>query len=140
MDVLLVEKDPLVRDLIKVGLQQFEEFQVTVGRGYAGINELRSRHFDCVFLGLDPADKHGLRLLQHLRSFDTATELYVMAPMAALRDLAAEKAKFGIHSFLGTPVDAKEFFGLVGRFLERRTDRQGSTLRKRPRAAAPAHS
>ena len=120
MDVLLVEKDPLVRDLIKVGLQQFEEFQVTVGRGYAGINELRSRHFDCVFLGLDPADKHGLRLLQHLRSFDTATELYVMAPMAALR--------------------AKEFFGLVGRFLERRTDRQGSTLRKRPRAAAPAHS
>lgn len=135
MEALLVEKDPLVRDLVKVGLQQCPDFQVTVGRGYAGIDELRSRHFDCVFVGVDPAQKGALKLLQHLRSFDSTTELIVIAPAAAIRDLAAEKTKYGIHSFLTAPIDPREFFGLLGRFLERRTDRPASTLRKGPRSA-----
>lgn len=136
MEVLLVEKDPLVRDLVKVGLQQFPEFHVTVGSGYAGINEMRSRHFDCVFLGVEPTDPGTVKLLHHLRSFDTTTELFVLTAAHNVRDMAVDKSKFQIHSFLQTPVDAKEFFGLLGRFLERRTERQGSSLRKGARGRA----
>jgi len=36
-----------------------------------------------------------------------------------------------------TPIAVKEFFGLLGRFLERRTDRQNSALRKSERSGAP---
>jgi DNA-binding NtrC family response regulator len=130
MEVLLVEKDPLVRDQVKVGLQQFPEFHVTVGSGYAGINEVRSRHFDAVFLGVDPREKDTVKLLHHLRSFDTTTELFVMTAPRNVRDMAVDKSKYNIHSFLQTPVEVREFFGLLGRFLERRTERQNSSLRK----------
>ena len=136
MEVLLVEKDPLIRDQVKVGLQQFPEFQVTVGTGHAGINELRSRAFDCVFLGVDPKQKDTVKLLHHLRSFDTTTELFVLTAPRNVRDMAVDKSKYNIHSFLQAPVDVKEFFGLLGRFLERRTERQNSTLRKTSRGKA----
>ena len=138
MEVLLVEKDPLVRDQVKVGLQQFPEFHVTVGVGYAGINEARGKPFDCVFLGVDPREKDTVKLLHHLRSFDAHTELFVLTAPKNVRDMAVEKTKCNIHSFLQTPIDVREFFGLLGRFLERRTERQNSSSRKQNRRAAAA--
>jgi DNA-binding NtrC family response regulator len=139
MEVLLVEKDPLVRDQVKVALQQFPEFHVAVGVGHAGINEARSRHLDCVFLGVDPRQKDTIKLMHHLRSFDTTSELFVMTAARNVRDMALDKSKYNIHSFVQTPIVVRELFGLIGRFLERRTERQNSTLRKQQRAA-PAPS
>ena len=50
-----------------------------------------------------------------------------------------DKSKYDIHSFVPTPVAVKEFFGMLGRFLERRTDRKNSALRKNERnSGAPA--
>ncbi|MBL8751881.1 MAG: hypothetical protein JNK15_01165 [Planctomycetes bacterium] len=138
MEVLLVEKDPLIRDQVKVGLQQFPEFHVTVGTGHAGINEMRGRHFDCVFLGVDPRQKDTVKLLHHLRSFDTTTELFVLTASRNVRDMAVDKTKYDIHSFVQTPLVVKDLFGLLGRFLERRTERQNTTLRKSARQGAPA--
>ena len=138
MEVLLVEKDPLIRDQVKVGLQQFEEFHVTVGVGHAGVNEARSKNFDCVFLGVDPRDKSTVKLLQHLRSFDKTTELFVLTAPRNVKDMAVDKTKYDIHTFVQTPVAPREFFGLLGRFLERRTDRKNSALRKKERAGSPA--
>ncbi len=137
MEVLLVEKDPLIRDMVKVGLQQFDEFHVTVGTGHAGVSEARGKVFDCVFLGVDPREKDTMKLLQHLRSFDTATELFVLTAPRNVKDMAKLKPKYDIHSFVHTPIAVKEFFGLLGRFLERRTDRQNSALRKSARSGAP---
>ena len=130
MEVLLVVKDPLVRDQVKVGLQQFHEFVVTVGKGFAGLNELRSKTFDCVFLAVDPKDKDSLKLLHHMRSFDKSTELVVLVDSKSVKDMSADKAKHDIHSFLQVPIDVKEFFGFLGRFLERRTDRGNGSVRK----------
>lgn len=138
MEVLLVEKDPLIRDQVKVGLQQFGEFHVTVGSGHAGVSEARGRVFDCVFLGVDPRQKETLKLLHHLRSFDTTTELFVLTAARNVRDMALDKSKYDIHSFVQTPIVVKEFFGLLGRFLERRTERKNSALRRQERADAAA--
>lgn len=138
MEALLVEKDPLVRDQLKVALQQFPEFHVTVGTGYAAINELRSRPFDCVFLGVDPKQKDTIKLLHHLRSFDTTTELFVLTAPGNVKDMAVDRTKYGIHSFVPTPLQPRELFGLLGRFVERRTERANSSLRRAPRAAAAA--
>jgi DNA-binding response OmpR family regulator len=137
MEVLLVEKDPLTRDMVKVGLQQFDEFHVTVGTGHAGVSEARGKVFDCVFLGVDPGEKDTMKLLQHLRSFDTATELFVLTDPRNVKDMAKLKSKYDIHSFVYAPIAVKEFFGLLGRFLERRTDRQNSALRKSARSGSP---
>lgn len=140
MEVLLVEKDPLIRDQVKVGLQQFEEFHVTVGHGHAGVSEARSKRFDCIVLGVEPRDKDSVKLLQHLRSFDKTTELFVLTSPRNVKDMAVDKSKYDIHSFVQTPIVVKEFFGLLGRFLERRTDRKNSALRKNERSGAvPSH-
>lgn len=136
MEVLLVEKDPLIRDQVKVALQQFPEFHVTVGIGHAGINEIRGCQFDCVFLGVDPRQKETVKLLHHMRSFDTTTELFVLTAPRNVRDMAVDKGKYNIHSFVQTPIVVRELFGLLGRFLERRTERQNTALRKQTRSAA----
>ena len=124
MEALLIVKDPLVRDQVKVGLMQFPEFAVTVGTGYEGLNELRLKTFDCVFLGVDPRDKETVRWLQHMRSFDKTTELIVLTGGHQIKELSAEKGRYDIHSFLQTPLAVKEFFAFVGRFLERRAGKQ----------------
>lgn len=136
MEVLLVEKDPLIRDQVKVALQQFPEFHVTAGTGHAAINELRSRTFDCLFLGVDPRQKDTVKLLHHLRSFDTTTELFVLTASRNVRDMAVDKTKYNIHSFVQTPIVVRELFGLLGRFLERRTERNAPQPKKRGPVAA----
>ncbi len=138
MEVLLVEKDPLIRDQVKVALQQFSQFHVSVGAGHAGINEARGRAFDCLFLGVDPRQKDTVKLLHHLRSFDTTTELFVMTAPRNVRDMAVDKSKYNIHSFVQTPIDVRELFGLLGRFLERHEERKNAAPRKGARNAAPA--
>jgi DNA-binding NarL/FixJ family response regulator len=122
MDILLVVRDKLVRDQVKVGLQQFPEFSVTTGEGYAAINELRQRHCDCVFVASDPTDGEGLRLLNHLRSFDRTTEVVPIATERHARDMAGEKTRLNITAFLHTPIQPAEFFRLVGRLRARKLE------------------
>jgi DNA-binding NtrC family response regulator len=136
MEILLVERDALVRDHIKVGLQQFPEIHVTLGSGFRGINELRSQTFDCVFLGVDPRDQESVSLLQHLRSFDKHTEVVVLTSSRYVKDMAADKARYDVHTFLQTPIHPKELFDFIGRFLERHTSRSGVV--RRSSAKGPA--
>lgn len=133
MEVLIVEKDPLIRDQVKVGLQQFPDFHVTVGTGLAGVNEMRGRQFDCVFLGVDPQQKDTAKLLPHMRTFDTTTEVFVLTAARNVRDMAVDKSKYNIHSFVQTPIVVKELFGLVSRFVARRSDKQNAAPRKQGR-------
>ncbi len=119
MDILLVESDRLIRDQLKVGLQQFPEFTVTWGESYPGINLARMSDFNYVFLGVHSQDHDGLRLLRHMRSFDQQTDVIVVASERAARDLAKDKTRLGIHAFLTTPIDVTDFFRLVSRLRSR---------------------
>jgi len=127
--VLLVEKDPLIRDLVKVALQQFQEFQVTVGNGYAGVGEARSHRFDCVFLGVALSDPGSIKLVQHLRSFEQDADLFLLTDEANVKDLAADKAKYQVHSIVQTPITPKDLFGVMSRYLERRSERNQPAAR-----------
>ncbi len=129
MDILLVESDHLIRDQIKVGLQQFSEFSVTWGESYPGINLVRMNTFNYVFVGIHTQDHDGLRLLRHMRSFDKRTDVIVVTSQRAARDLAKEKNRLGIYAFLTTPIDVTDFFRLVSRLRER-------TTKQRPRAGS----
>lgn len=144
LDILLVESDSLVRDHIKVGLQQFPEFAVTVATGYRGVDELRSRAFDCVFLGVDPRNPETSGLLQHLRSFDKQSEVIVVTEARNVKDMAADKGRYNVHMFLATPVDPATLFAFVGRFRERRAGKvapdSGKASQPRAKRTAKATS
>ena len=122
MDVLLVVRDKLTRDQVKVGLQQFPEFQVTLGEGYAAVNQVRQRDYDVVFLGVEPSDEEGIRLLQHLRGFDRTTEVVVVTTERHAKLMAGDKSRLNIASFLSTPLDVSEFFRLIGRMRARKLE------------------
>lgn len=120
MDILLITSDNLLRDRIKVGLQQFPEFRVTCGESFPGVNVLRTVDFDLVFLQLGESTKECLILLKHLRSFDTKTEVVCLADDRTIRDLGREKQRNGINAFLNIDLDVTEFFRLIARLRDRR--------------------
>ena len=133
MDTLLVVDDPLVRDLVKVALQQFPEVCVVHGRGHAGVDLARGRQFDCVIVGGAPDAAAATKLMRHLRSFDEDAALFVLAAGPAIKELAADKSKYDVHAFLPTPLSVKELFGTIARFVERRSQSgRGSTPGVRP--------
>ncbi len=133
MEILLVEKDRLVRDQIKVGLQQFPEFSVTWGDGYAAINQLRQQHYDAVFLGLPSGLREAHHLIEHLRSFDRDTNLIAVVPEKIAKDIAADKSRFNISSIINTPLDVEQFFRLIARMRER--DRVNQEVETQSRGA-----
>ena len=102
MDILLVEKDRLVRDQVKVGLQQFPDLKITTGEGYGGLNLLRQRSFDLLFLGLPGELVAARKMLEYFRSIDKSTDLVLVAPAKLTRDLAQERSRFNIWSTLST--------------------------------------
>ena len=129
MDILLITSDKLLRDQVKVGLQQYPEFRVTCGESFPGINLVRTVDFDLVFLELGHNAQDSLLLAQHLRSFDKTTELVALADDQMTKDLGPHKQKHGITAFLSNPLDVTEFFRLISRIRSRREEADGVPTR-----------
>ncbi len=123
MEVYVVERNKLVRDRVMVGLQQFPEFSVTSGTGYAAIEEIRQRHHQVVFIGVhELGNSEGMQLLEHLRELGRPIDIVVMTQESCARELAKQKAKYNISALLTAPIDPTEFFRLVARLRERREE------------------
>ena len=99
MNVLLVVEDPLLRDLVKVGLEQFDGVRVTAGRGLAGVALARCRSYDCVFVGVEAAAQRGAELLKHLRRLEAA--------VGESRDALGARMDESMHA-LGARLEAVE--------------------------------
>lgn len=119
MQILVVETDRLIRDQVKVGMQQFPEFTVTCGEGYAGINLVRQRDFDAVFLGIPHDHREARRMIEHLRAVRPQIDLIVMSPERIAKEVSADKQRYDIWSILQTPIDVTDFFRLIARVRER---------------------
>ena len=123
MEIYVVERNKLVRDRVVVGLQQFPEFTVTCGTGYAAIEEIRQRDHEVVFLGVhDLGNSEGMQLLERLRDIGRPIDIVVTTEESLVRDLAKQKAKYNISALLAAPIDATEFFRVVARLRERREE------------------
>lgn len=123
MEVYVIERNKLVRDRVCVGLQQFPEFEVTTGVGYAAIEEIRQRQHEAVFIGVhELGNSEGMQLLGELRELGRPIDIVVMTQEACVRELAKQKAKFNISALLSAPIDPMEFFRLVARLRERRSE------------------
>jgi DNA-binding NarL/FixJ family response regulator len=129
MEILLITSTNLLRDQIKVGLQQFPEFHVVCGESFPGVNMMRTMDFQMVFLELGDQPQDSLVLAQHLRSFDQRTELVALADERLVKDLSREKQKHKINAFLSKPLDVTEFFRLVSRLRARREENEPTAAR-----------
>lgn len=123
MEVFIIERNKLVRDRVKVGLQQFPEFEVTCGTGYAALEEVRQRDYQVVFVGISElGNSEGMQILDQLRSLERQVEVVVVAAEGCVRELSKQKSAFSITAILTAPVDPTEFFRLVSRLRERQPE------------------
>ena len=122
MEILLITSDNLLRDQLKVGLQQYPEFRVTCGESFPGVNMTRQKDYDLVFLELSQNAQDCLMLVAYMRSFNQHTELVALCDDQMVKDLAPQKQKHGITAFLSNPLDVTEFFRLVARVSARREE------------------
>lgn len=129
MNVLVVDKEPLVRDQIKVGLQQFpEDFTVATGEGYAGIHLLRQHRFDLVFLGVPRNSAEARQRIEYVRQIEPSVDVVVVAQDSTAKELSGEKGRLDIYSFLSRSISAMEFFKLLRRIRERLNEGAAGTI------------
>gem|GEM_PF-2404330 len=119
VDILLLERDKLVRDQILVGLQSFPEIAVEVGEGYVGLHRTRQKSYDFVIIGCNPKDDEGLRLLTSLREYDRDTQVVLVTSAKQVKSLLAQRSKFDLFAVLGVPVVPEDFFRILARMRRR---------------------
>lgn len=126
MEVYVIERNKLVRDRVIVGLNQFPEFSVTTGVGYAAVEEIRQRDYQVAFVGVpEVGNSEGMQLLEHLRDIGKPIDIVAMSNAGCVRELSKQKAKFNITAILSAPIDPTEFFRLIARMRERQAAGDG---------------
>jgi DNA-binding NtrC family response regulator len=119
VEILIIERDKVIRDQLKVGLQNFRQFSVECCEGFSGVNRARQKTFDYVFIGLNPQDQEGAGLLKAFRDLDKDTDVVIVTTHRQSKLMSGDKMRFNIFAFLGVPIDVREFFRVVARFKPR---------------------
>ena len=119
MNILLIEKDKITRDHIKVGLKCVHGMEVDVGEGFSAINKARQKTYDYIIIGHEEGIQDGVAQVHALREFDRDTDVVLVTTPKQAKLLASEKAKLHIYSTLNRPIEVREFFRLVARMRER---------------------
>ena len=119
MDILTIESNKLIRDQIVVGLQNFPEFRVDTGEGFAGINLTKQKQYDCIFIGTERLDEAGLDLLENFRRQDHETDVVLVTSAKKVKAHQSTRARYDLLAILYSPIDPREFFRLVARLRRR---------------------
>ena len=119
MQILLLEKDKVVRDQILVGLQNFPDFAVECGEGFRGLSKTRSKSYDCLIIGCNGDDEEGIELLESFREYDRSTDVVFVTNFKKGKIIMAKRGQYNIFSVLHVPIEPAEFFRLVGRLRRR---------------------
>jgi DNA-binding NarL/FixJ family response regulator len=126
VDVLLIVQDPLVRDMIAIGLENVPGTAVVAASGPSAIDRARNKKFDVVFVGHDPhekeaAEENALELIARLREFEKEAEAVIVSDARWMKVLTEKRDRIAPCAFLSTPIKPNEFFRLAVRLRSRRT-------------------
>jgi DNA-binding response OmpR family regulator len=117
---LLVTADPVARDLIKVGLEQTQAFDVDVAEDTWAVEMARSKIYRVVIADAELAAADGLEILRQIREVRGDAELLLIARNRnQTRHLMRDKQQLALYGFVHIPVDPLEFFKMTARLLER---------------------
>ncbi len=119
MDVLILDADKVVRDHVRVGLQNFPEFAVDTGQGFAGLNLTEQKDYDCLFIACDPQTDQGLELIENFRKTNNDVDVVMVTPARKSKAHQHLRTRYDLFSILYVPLDPGEFFRLVARLRRR---------------------
>lgn len=120
IDVLLIESDPKTRDIIKVGLAQFQAFEVDTAHDSWAVEMAREKNYDLLIANLVLADKlDGMELIRGIREFNQDAEVLVLTRGKSSKLLSKEKSTANIFALIPLPIDEQAFFKTISRVKTR---------------------
>ena len=117
-ELLLVDDDPLNRDVLKQFLSTVGFCVQEADSGDSALRIIRSHRFDGVISDIRMTGKDGNAFCREVRSDETLAGIVMIASSASVYDgdrQAAESA--GFNDFLAKPVKERELFRLLGQHL-----------------------
>ncbi len=121
LSVLLIESDPAVRDLIRVGLESFDSFDVDVADDHWGVEFVRDGRYDLVLLDLEigTGASDGFSLVGKIREYDEHPLIIALKPGRTSRHLSREKNAHDVFALITLPLDVAGFFKTIARARDR---------------------
>jgi DNA-binding response OmpR family regulator len=118
--VLLLTGDPGTRDVVSVGLRQFDAFTVDwrpeappAPSGAVGQHEL------IVLDGTLAERSGGLDIVRALREAGEKAEVILLVPERAAKQVAKEKSAYDVFAVLPLPLEGAHFFKTIVRVKDR---------------------
>ena len=119
LSVLIIDDDPMFRDLLKLTLEKVSGSKVTAaGSARTALEFLKhgAEDIQLILLDLDMPDMNGVAFLQSIRN--SGDRKLAGIPVVIVTGHDSEKVKkgmetFGIHGFLGKPPDMAQLQRLL---------------------------
>jgi DNA-binding response OmpR family regulator len=118
--VLLIESDPKTRDIIEVGLDNFQAFEVDNAEDSWAVEMAKENSYDLLLVDLELADHvDGMEVVRQIREADPEVEIIVITKGRSSKLLSKEKNALNVFALLPTPIEELSFFKLIGRVRDR---------------------
>jgi CheY-like chemotaxis protein len=120
IQVLLLVGDSRTRDIIRSGLSHFQQFAVDHAPDAAGVERVKHKAYDLVILdtSLSAADG-GLGVARTVLGENERTEVILLAPEHAAKQLSKEKGCANIFAVVPLPIQTQQFFKTLARAKDR---------------------
>lgn len=115
MKALVVVDDPVLKDQIQVGLEEFGDIEAEFETGIMVLDRVRRTDYGFLFLVLDQYSRAESEFLDKLEEADPDLDILLMASDVAIRHVKEERSRSQILGFLHRPLRAVEFFRGVSR-------------------------
>lgn len=123
----MIESDPRLRDIIEVGLETFQAFEIDRAKDASAVAMVRERNYDLLLVNADIADKgDGLDIIRQIREDDQTVEILVLADSKATKTMMKEKSACNIFAVLTIPIDETHFYKTIARVRDRIVTKQAA--------------
>ncbi len=127
---LLIESDPRLRDIIEVGLDTFQAFEIDRTKDSSAILMAREKTYDLIIANFELARKgEGLKVIRQIRDQCESVEIIALAPGKTARSHAKEKASTNLFAILPIPLNEQHFFKTIARARDRIEAKQAALKR-----------
>jgi len=122
--VLAVEDDPIGITVLRHVLQRRLKNVHCVASGREALEAVAARHYDLILMDLQMPDINGLEAAAQIRQMKGYSDVPILALTASCSDQVREQCRaIGMKAFLSKPIDAKELWSAVSRYLGREIPR-----------------
>jgi excisionase family DNA binding protein len=114
--ILVVDDEEIIRSLFKETLEESEYKVITIGNSAEGLELVKHRDFDLVFLDLKMPDLDGAELLRQIRKLKPKLRVTIITgyPESDMMARALAQGPFGV---MCKPFNDADIIGAVSNFL-----------------------